>query len=86
MKIRLQCSIAWLVSHMHGAAYININKPIREDMYILISRDLTQCGVRKQLEIISTLMRQIGIPPPTVAPWQEALYKDRQSNRRVGVF
>jgi len=39
-----------------------------------------------ELEIISTLLRQIGIPPPTVAPWREALYKDRQSNRRVGVF
>jgi len=39
-----------------------------------------------ELEIIVTLLRQIGIPPPTVAPWQEALYKDRQSNRRVGVF
>jgi len=39
-----------------------------------------------QLEIISTLLRQIGIPPPTVAPWRVALYKDRQSNRRVGVF
>ena len=40
----------------------------------------------QELEIISTLLRQIGIPPPTVAPRQEALYKDRQSNRRVGVF
>ena len=40
----------------------------------------------KKLEIISTLLRQIGIPPPTVAPWREALYKDRQSNWRVGVF
>jgi len=39
-----------------------------------------------KLEIILTLLRQIGIPPPTVAPWREALYKDRQSNRRVGVF
>ena len=38
------------------------------------------------LEIILTLLRQIGIPPPTVAPWREALYKDRQLNRRVGVF
>ena len=43
-------------------------------------------GEQKQLEIISTLPRRIGIPPPTVAPWREALYKDRQSNRRVGVF
>ena len=40
----------------------------------------------KKLEIISTLLRRIEIPPPTVAPWWEALYKDRQSNRRVGVF
>jgi len=40
----------------------------------------------KKLEIILTLLRQIGIPPPTVAPWREALYKDRQLNRRVGVF
>ena len=39
-----------------------------------------------KLEIISMLLRQIGIPPPTVAPWREALYKDRQSNWRVGVF
>ena len=39
-----------------------------------------------ELEIISTLLHQIGIPPPTVAPWQEALYKDRQSNRSVSVF
>jgi len=39
-----------------------------------------------ELEIISTLLHQIGISLPTVAPWREALYKDRQSNRRVGVF
>jgi len=39
-----------------------------------------------KLEIISTLLRQIGIPPPTVVPWREALYKDWQSYRRVGVF
>jgi len=32
------------------------------------------------------LLRQIGIPLPTVAPWREALYKERQSNWRVGVF
>ena len=40
----------------------------------------------EKLEIISTLLRRIGIPPPTVAPWRVALYKDRQSNRRVAVF
>jgi len=34
---------------------------------------------RFKLEIISTLLRRIGIPPPKV-------YKDRQSNWRVGVF
>jgi len=39
-----------------------------------------------QLEIISTVLRRIGIPLPTVAPWQVTLYKDWQSNRRVGVF
>ena len=38
----------------------------------------------EQLEIISTLLRRIGIPPPTTPPG-ESLYKDRQSNRRVGV-
>jgi len=42
--------------------------------------------IHEKLETILTLLRQIGIPPPTVAPWREALYKDRQSNRRVGVF
>ena len=47
---------------------------------------LTTDSSDKKLEIILTLLRQIGIPPPTVAPWREALYKDRQSNRRVGVF
>ena len=39
-----------------------------------------------KLEIISTLLRRIGIPPPTVTPWRVSLYEDRQSNRRVGVF
>ena len=43
-------------------------------------------SLKIKLEIILTLLRQIGIPPPTVAPWREALYKDRQLNRRVGVF
>jgi len=49
---------------------------------------ILRCTLRNQseLEIIFTLLRQIGIPPPTVAPCWEALYKDRQSNRRVGVF
>jgi len=32
------------------------------------------------------LLCRIGIPPPRVAPWRVSLYKDRQSNRRVGVF
>jgi len=39
------------------------------------------------IEIISTLLRRIGIPPPRVAPGDRvSLYKDRQSYRRVGVF
>jgi len=47
----------------------------------------TVCPVKKErLEIISTQLRRIGIPPPTVAPWRVTSYKDRQSNRRVGVF
>ena len=51
-------------------------------------QDNTRTEFKKLMkpEIISMLLRQIGIPPPTVAPWREALHKDRQSNRRVGVF
>jgi len=52
----------------------------------LLWGELVYVRFNSKLEIISTLLRQIGIPLPTVAPCREALYKDRQSNRRVGVF
>jgi len=45
-----------------------------------------QTKIKLKLEIISTLLHRIRIPPPTVAPWRVTLYKDRQSNRRVVVF
>jgi len=54
--------------------------------YDLEKSSISTIKLKLKLEIISTLLRQIGIPQPTVAPWREALYKDRQSNREVGVF
>ena len=67
--------------------------------YYFMMKFIRQIGIQKHvkrysvfsiekeriLEIISTLLRQIEIPPPR-APPGESLYKDQQSNRRVGVF
>jgi len=43
-------------------------------------------GTKTLLEIISTLLRRIGIPPPRVAPWRVSLYKDRGSQIGGWVF
>ena len=87
-------AILWLSFRLWQQVFVSQEKQLRVIMPVhsnhtppvWITKIKRKEKKKRKLEIILTLLRQIGIPPPTVAPWREALYKDRQSNRRVGVF